>query len=83
MMKYSVTSFQPSQFLDTSGKLGVEYTPYALLTLFIGCVIWFIVSVLKEKGINMGRSSENANSFGVSNVYFFCLSVFRCLVQCQ
>ena len=54
MMKYSVTSFQPSQFLMiSSGKLGVEYTPYALLTLLIGCVIWFIVSVLKEKGINM------------------------------
>ena len=41
----------------SSGKLGVEYTPYALLTLFIGCVIWFIVSVLKEKGINMEEAA--------------------------
>ena len=54
IIRYSVTNFQPSQFLQIpSGKLGVEYTPYALLTLAIACVIWFIVSVLKERGVDM------------------------------
>ena len=54
MIRYSLTSFHPSQFLlISSGKLGTEYTPYALLTLGVGCIVWFIVSLLKEKGINI------------------------------
>lgn len=58
MMKYSVTSFHPSQFLlISSGKLGVEYTPYALITLIVGCVIWFVVSLLKERGVNMEEAA--------------------------
>ena len=57
MMKYSVTRFHPSQFLQiSSGKLGTAYTPYALLTLVIGVVILFIVSVLKERGVNIRES---------------------------
>lgn len=54
MMKYSLTSFQPSQFLlISSGKLGTAYTPYALLTLVLGCLLWFFVSLLKENGVDV------------------------------
>ncbi len=57
LVKYTLTSFHPSQFLlISSGKLGTEYTPYALATLFVGCLIWFVVSFLKEREMNVIQS---------------------------
>lgn len=54
MIKYSVTRFNPSEFLNiSSGKLGTAYTPYALLILLAGCVLLFTVSYIQEKGTDI------------------------------
>ena len=54
MIVQSVTNFHPSTLLTiSSGKLGVVFTPYALLILGVGCVILFIVSVIQERGVKM------------------------------
>ena len=80
MMKYSITRFHPSQFLMiSSGKLGVEYTPYALITLIVGCVIWFVVSVLKERGMNMEEVAINTPKvleFVICMVLFVSIPLF-------
>ena len=56
MMKQSVTSFVPSQLLlIPAGKLGTDFTPYALLIIAVGCVIQFVVSVLQERGVKIQR----------------------------
>lgn len=54
MIKYSVTRFNPGELLTiSSGKLGTAYTPYALATLVIGCLILLTVSILKENGVKV------------------------------
>ena len=54
MIVQSVTNFHPSTLLTiSSGKLGVAFTPYALLILGVGCVILFVVSVIQERGVKM------------------------------
>lgn len=51
VLRYSVTRFQPSQFLQiAAGRLGTAYTPYALLTIALGACLMFTVSVLQENG---------------------------------
>ncbi|MBR2779292.1 MAG: MBOAT family protein [Firmicutes bacterium] len=51
MMRYSVTAFDPSLFLTIpAGKLGTDFTPYALGILLGGCLILFCVSLWKERG---------------------------------
>lgn len=51
MIRYSVTRFDPSQFLTiAAGKLGTDFTPYALCILAAGCMILFSVSFLQERG---------------------------------
>ena len=75
MIRYSLTSFHPSQFLlISSGKLGVAYTPYALLTLAIGCLIWFMVSVLKERGTDMEKALSRL-PFAVEFLMFLLLLI--------
>lgn len=54
MMGYSVTRFSPGQLLTIgAGRDGTAFTPYALLILCIGCVIVFVVSLLKERGMQI------------------------------
>lgn len=54
MIGYSFTRFEPSQFLQIpSGKLGMAYTPYALLTLGLGVALLFVIGVLRERGIGI------------------------------
>ena len=51
IIKYSVTRFDPSQFLLISaGKQGTAYTPYAIAILLVGIAVLFTVSVIQEKG---------------------------------
>jgi hypothetical protein len=80
MVRYSLTSFHPSQFLQiSSGKLGTAYTPYALLTLAIGCLIWFVVSVMKERGVDVeGRLAKMplAAEFGIYLLLFISIPLF-------
>ena len=51
MLRYAVTRLDPGQILTiSSGKLGTGYTPYALLTLFAGCLLLFYISFRQETG---------------------------------
>ena len=60
MMKQSVASFSFSQFTDGSLlTLGLGVRDYVII--FIGCIIVFIISILKEKGVNIRESITNKN----------------------
>lgn len=80
MIRYSFTCFQPSQFLlISSGKTGTAYTPYALLTLGIGCLLWLAVSILKERGIKMEELFTKvppALEFAGFLLLFLCIPLF-------
>ena len=57
MMRSTVTGFTFKTFTDGSLlKLGVDY--YGMCIIFVGCVIWFIVSLLKEKGIDIREALD-------------------------
>ena len=75
MMKQSVTSFVPSQLLFIpAGKLGTDFTPYALLIIAVGCVIQFIVSVLQERGVKI-RESLAKLPLPITVAIYFCMLV--------
>lgn len=80
MLRYSVTQFDPSQLLlISSGKLGTDFTPYALTILGIGVLILFIVGVLQENGIQI-RNAINKTpwiiQFVVFMLLFICIPLF-------
>ena len=55
MMKYSIVSFSFSQFTDGSMMLlGLEMRDYVVIA--VGCIVVFIISLIKEKGINIRES---------------------------
>lgn len=57
MIKQSVTHFDPSQlFLISAGSGGTAYVPYALLTIFVGCIIMVTVGCLQERGVKIRES---------------------------
>ena len=71
MMKYALTRFEPGQILTiSSGKLGTAFTPYALLILFAGCLLWFIISLIRERGINI---YERLNAWPLAAQYVLFL----------
>lgn len=73
----SVTNFHPSVLLQiSSGKAGVEFTPYALAILAVGCLIWFFVSVQKERGVKV-RDALSRLPFVVQFLVF--LALFLCI----
>lgn len=80
MIGYSLTRFSPSQFLEiSSGKLGVAYTPYALLTIVIGCLIVFAVGVLQEKKVNLRDTLSRTPfivQFGICFAILICIPLF-------
>lgn len=80
MIRYSLTTFKPEQFLTiSSGKLGVEYTPYALLTLVIACALWFVVSLLKENGVDIEKTLGKLPfivEFGIVLLIFISIPLF-------
>lgn len=60
MIKQSVVSFSFSQFTDGSLlTLGLEARDYVII--LVGCMVVFIISVLKEKGINIRESIASKN----------------------
>ena len=79
MMKYSVTQFAPSQLLTiSSGKLGTAYTPTALAILGVGCVIMFVIGLIKEKGVNIPEKFSELPlpaEFAVFLLLFICIPV--------
>ena len=55
MMKYSLVSFRFIQFTDGSlFNLGLELQDY--IVILAGCAVVFVISLLKEKGINIRES---------------------------
>ena len=80
MIRYSLTTFKPEQFLTiSSGKLGVEYTPYALMTLVIACALWFVVSLLKENGVDIEKTLGKLPfivEFGIVLLIFISIPLF-------
>ena len=80
MIGWSVTRFQPSRFLQiSSGKTGTAYTPYALLTLGLGIVLLFVISVLRERGARIRDSLSRLAlpvQIAVGLVFLFCIVSF-------
>lgn len=73
MMKYAVTSFEPTQLLlIPAGREGTAFTPYALAIIGVGCVILFIVSVLQERGVKIREAIAKRN-FVVHFCVYLCL----------
>lgn len=55
MLKESITGFNIRQFIDGSLlELGIDLKEY--IVIIIGCLIVFVVSILKEKGVNIRES---------------------------
>lgn len=80
MIGYSFTQFVPSQFLSiSSGKLGVGYTPYALATIIVGCLILFVVGILQERGVRLRDTLSRTHftvQFAVCLAALICISLF-------
>ena len=73
LMKNLFTRFSPAELLTIgAGKEGTAFTPYALLIIAVGCVILFVVSVLKEKGIAV-REKIDALPYPAVVCIWFCL----------
>ncbi|MDO5339023.1 MAG: MBOAT family O-acyltransferase [Eubacteriales bacterium] len=60
MMKYSIVSFSTSVLTDGSLlRLGIGTRDYWII--LVGCIIVFIISVLKEKGVSIRESIAKKN----------------------
>ncbi len=77
---YAFTRFTPGQILSiSSGKLGTAYTPYALLTLLLGCVLLLVISILQERGIRIRSALGKAPlavSFAACLILLLCVPLF-------
>ena len=75
MMKLGVTNFHPAQLLlIPAGKQGTAFTPYALIILAVGCVILFVIGILKERGVKI-RESLGKLPLPVTAAIYFCIHV--------
>ena len=87
MMKYSVTRFAPAELLAIpAGKLGTSYTPYALLTLGLGCLLLLIVSILQERGLHIREKMAALPlpvEFGICLILLICVSLFSPLAAAR
>lgn len=73
MIKYSVVSFSFSQFTDGSMMmLGLEMRDYIVIAA--GCIVVFIISVLKEKGVNI-RESVAGKALPVRWIVYYALII--------
>ena len=69
----SFTHWNPSLIMTIpAGRGGTAFTPYALLIIACGCIVLFIVSILKEKGWDI-RERIAALPLPVSAAIYFCL----------
>lgn len=80
MIGYSVTRFEPAQFLMiSSGSQGTAYTPYALITLAAGVVILFVVGLIREKKGDLSERIACINpilGFVLIFALFICIPLF-------
>ncbi len=77
LLGYSVTRFAPAELLTiSSGKQGTAYTPYALLTIGIGCLLLLAVSILKEKG---KRIPDIMGSLPLPAEFALCMILLICI----
>ena len=63
MIRNCFTKFEPSQLLEIDvGTVAASFkAPTAILVIAIGCIIVFIVSVLKERGVDVAGRIRSAN----------------------
>ena len=63
MIRNCFTKFEPSQLLEIDvGTVAASFkAPTAILVIAIGCIIIFIVSVLKERGVDVAGRIRSAN----------------------
>jgi len=74
MMRRAITQFNPAQLLlIPAGREGIAFTPYVLLILAVGCLIVFIIGVLKEKGIEIRETIAKKNVVVYFGVYLILL----------
>ncbi len=62
-----------------AGRLGVSYTPYALLTIVIGCAAVFLVGLMKERGLAVRNTIASWPLPCAAAVYFallICIGFF-------
>ena len=77
MIKYSVTRLDPAEFMSiSSGKLGTAYTPYALLTLILGCILLLTISILQERGV---RIRERLSALPLPVEFGLCFLLLICI----
>jgi hypothetical protein len=63
MIRNCFTKFEPSQLLEIDiGTVAASFkAPTAILIITIGCIIVFIVSVLKERGVDVAGKLRGAD----------------------
>ncbi len=85
LLKYSFQKPMLSEMLTiSSGKLGVAYTPYALLTICIGVALLFIVGVYRERGVKIVpelAKLPGAVQFVMAFVFLFLIVAFCPMMQ--
>lgn len=81
MIKYSLTRFAPSQFLQIpAGQLGLDFTPYALLIFVIGTAVLIGASIYQEKHGDI-REALCRKHFALQLIV--CLLGLAALVACS
>ena len=54
MIRASVSAFRPAQFLEIpAGRLGLSYTPYALVTVGLALLCVLLFGVLRERSVSI------------------------------
>lgn len=78
MMKYTVVGFSPSLLFDGSLlRLGIGVRDYWII--LIGCIVIFVISLLKEKGVSIRESIANKNiviRWGIWYVFILLIIIF-------
>ena len=73
-LQFAFTRFAPADLLTIpAGKLGASYTPYALLTLFICCLLLLTISILLEKGVKVRKA---ISGWPIAVEFIVCMVVF-------
>lgn len=78
MMKYTVVGFSPSLLFDGSLlRLGIGVRDYWII--LIGCIVIFVISLLKEKGVSIRESIAKKNiviRWGIWYVFILLIIIF-------
>lgn len=80
MMKNAVVYWDPAVLLTISvGHSGTAYTAFSLMIICAGCVVLFVVSVLKERGVKIRETIHTlplAVRYGIYLALLFSIPMF-------